>query len=609
MMELRTLPRWVLPLFALVALYSILLFLRWHQMESQPGSIITPKDPDVWLRLSLVRDWLEGAGWYHHEIARTNAPFGGITTPWTRPLDIVIAAFASLQLDGTFHHRLLVAAQWMPLLWLSLLYAGAYYGLRHLAPSPSLSWFILAMLGCIPLLPTYFGPGNADHHGALAALWVWVVAILLQPARTPLQLYAIGILLGIMLWISPEALALIALVYAIMGWEWLTGLASSNDLQKTSIAAAVVTLLAVALEHPWVDFNIPVYDSVSVVHFCLLALCALSASLLRWAPQPLTARLIYSVIVALVPLAGMGWLFPDFFNGPLVQADPFIREHFLASIAEAQSPLNKDAWYAAGLYLPILLAGSLVAVSFSKPAHSSIACQARVLGGLLLGTAILFTLQLRWNYYVMPLVAMILAASLSHFYSDDALHADGTFWLKNWLRKQSEIRQLFIRLAALCICAALPVLLVGYSPHETQAKQLNQEKGSRSACLDEARRMIFSQQLNRLIPHPHILLAPADIGGEIIFFTPHQIIASNYHREGKGLAYLRKAYQLNTGDKLRQHLMQRSVSAILLCPDYQMTKDSWLKQMWRGESLRGFIPVKRPDKTDSTPRLWVKQED
>src|SRR4051812_6793692 len=55
-----------------------------------------PPNPDVWLRLTQVRQWLAGGDFFGHQVFRTNAPFGGVTTPWTRPVDIILSVLYRL---------------------------------------------------------------------------------------------------------------------------------------------------------------------------------------------------------------------------------------------------------------------------------------------------------------------------------------------------------------------------------------------------------------------------------------------------------------------------------------------------------------------------------
>ncbi|MEJ0009650.1 MAG: hypothetical protein WDN72_03445 [Alphaproteobacteria bacterium] len=47
-------------------------------------------------------------------------------------------------------------------------------------------------------------------------------------------------------------------------------------------------------------------------------------------------------------------------------------------------------------------------------------------------------------------------------------------------------------------------------------------------CQKEARILIYGGKLEQMLGKPRVLLAPTDLGGEILFWTPESIVASNY---------------------------------------------------------------------------------
>jgi len=104
----------------LVALPHLIFVLsRWDMIPLHEGLPIGPTDPDPWLRLTLVRDWLLGGSWYSHAVSHTNTPWGGITSPWTRPLDGIIAGLVHLQPESVeLNLRLMRAALMLPFLWM-----------------------------------------------------------------------------------------------------------------------------------------------------------------------------------------------------------------------------------------------------------------------------------------------------------------------------------------------------------------------------------------------------------------------------------------------------------------------------------------------------------
>ncbi|MBX9726302.1 MAG: hypothetical protein K2X09_03460, partial [Rickettsiales bacterium] len=122
----------------------------------------------------------------------------------------------------------------------------------------------------------------------------------------------------------------------------------------------------------------------------------------------------------------------------------------------------------------------------------------------------------------------------------------------------------------------------------------------RDGCYKEARVLIRSGELVRVLPEtPITLLAPTDLGTEILFFTPHRIVASNYHREGAAIKYVWGADKITDAKALRAHLAERKVAAILLCPKVAPEKGSLLQGYVHGEPLPTWL--KRLDYALPTP--------
>jgi hypothetical protein len=209
----------VAPLFFLALLVSIPYLWPavsfWHDFPLHEGMPIGQTDPDSWLRLTLVRDWLMGGDWYSHAVTRSNAPFGGIISPWTRPLDMVIAGLASIQPESVdVTQRVLRASLLLPWIWTLLLLWGIYRVMAHAGATRPSYWMAALLLICSPLMSNYINLGNADHHGLLAVIFVWVMAGVLQKAPSWRTSAISGVLLGVGLWVSVEMLMLIVAVYA-----------------------------------------------------------------------------------------------------------------------------------------------------------------------------------------------------------------------------------------------------------------------------------------------------------------------------------------------------------------------------------------------------------
>ncbi|HYD18801.1 MAG TPA: hypothetical protein VEF76_10020, partial [Patescibacteria group bacterium] len=130
-----------------------------------------------------------------------------------------------------------------------------------------------------------------------------------------------------------------------------------------------------------------------------------------------------------------------------------------------------------------------------------------------------------------------------------------------------------------------------------------QRRATSTPCLQSLRLMVQTGALEKLLgPENLILVAPENAGGEILFFTPYRIIASNYHREGQGLAALHRITRATTAAEAETRLAARAVDAVLYCPDVT-TPESWLRQTDEpGMIPGGFTEIP----LGSTPAILLK---
>lgn len=515
----------------------------------------TPGDPDSWLRLTLVREWLNGAGWYDHDVPRTNTPLGGITTPWTRPLDLVLGFLTQIQFHGDVTIRLLRAAAILPAIWTVLLVLGMLQIARQLGKPGFMPFLSVVMLGATPILWGYFGEGNADHHAPLAVLWTWAVALNLDPQARHTRTQ--GLLLAIMLWISPEALLPIAVLYGWRALDWLCRGGDLTPLARLSGWTAFGSLLALMIERPSDQWLTPLYDTISIAHVALLLLCALAAHALALLNNPsLGRRILTAIASAALVLVGMALLYPRFFLGPMADADPYILTDFLPNINEAKPLYSKRPLFVISvLFVPVLALGAALAqLRRLSPAM-------RQMLFVLVATLALVMLQLRWVYYLVPVAAVMLAALLAPLYDDTA---------PSWNR-------LALRMALLVTILAGPLVLLSINPSKPGPVRRADQ------CEKTARVIIHSGALTRALgDKPLALYAPTDVGADILFFTPYSIVASNYHREGPGIRYVWKAKRIDSEEALRKHFAERGLKAALICPDTHFSKRSVLKRWLDG---------------------------
>ena len=581
-------PRWLarVPIWAIaIALVALpmlarALYVAW-QLPAPLGTLVGVNDPDPWLRLTLVRDWLEGGSWYSHEMLRSNAPYAGISSPWTRPLDVVIAllVWAQPAAESTTLalHR---AALLLPALWMALLLGGMAYAMRQLRAAPAAIFMTIALLGTMPVMWNYFGLGNADHHAPLCALWVWTVALLLTP--TTRHCLIAGVLLALMLWMSPEALVLIGALYAFFGLQWVLTRRSAAPLATLATAVSVGTVFAVMVERPPEAWLTPIYDSISVVYAFILVLAAALLRFIHLGEARLatrTSRLLAGKLAVSILLLAIWQVFPLAFKGPMAEVDAFIHTHFLPRITEAQPLLSEQPIYVIAMLVQPIVALIIAWHAITKPHGVYSTTQGQFLLYVLLVTLALYFSQQRWYYYCYPLVVMTLVPWLAALFAPTHPAVAHVLAARR-LAKFDEKTQALRRAPIFLVVFLLPLTLLLVMPDRAteNSKRID-------ACQQHTRKLIHGGALNTLANgKPLNMLISTDVGGEMLFFTPHRIVASNYHREGKGMEYVWEAWKIPNPASLRQHLAKRQIDAILYCPDATQPTDGFLRRLSEGKA-------------------------
>lgn len=583
----------ILGALAVVLLPYLFFALRqWHHIPLHEGEPVGPTDPDPWLRLTLAREWLTSGDWYNHLVPRTNTPIGGITSPWTRPVDMVIAALATMQPDTVeLNLRLMRAALIAPAIWMVALLMGIYRIVRLYSPLPSAYLMASLMVAAMPVTWNYFGVGNADHHAPLAALFVWVMGSVLRPTIRPAQAILAGVLVALMLWISFEAIILIAIIYLWFGLAWLRGdYSNTRALAIMASAAAITSTAALMVEYPRAQWLHAQYDTLSIVYVSLIALSAcLSWLMVKTMGHPKRYLIITSagVMAALAVVI----MFPALIHGPYGGLSPYITSHFMPRISEAK-PFYKIELLPllATAYLPIATM-FLLAAAWLKPRYAFYPKQSASILTYFIGTTLLLYLsQQRWSYYLLPLTSAALAPFIACLFAPEDARVAGQ-WPARALATLTPSQQALRRMPIIALVLALPMICLlldqALTPKNDADAQL---MGQRNACYSSARQLIRSGELTRALGStPMNILAPTDLGTEILFFTPHRIVASNYHREGDGIQYVWESETLETAPALRSYLEKRKIDVLLVCPNLTNSPESILVQYLSGAALANWL--------------------
>lgn len=514
---------------------------------------LNPADPDAWLRLTQVRQWLTGGDFFDHSVPRTNAPTGGISTPWTRPMDILLSLFYALAPSRLgMDVRLMLAAAWLPVTLgfatFALLAAAARRQFRHVQVMG------IAALLLLTSVYDYTSPGDADHHGLLATLWCGVLLVLMSDKISKASALVLGALLGAMLWISPEALILAGAVFVLLGLDAVFRPQRAAVPAFTALGATVLLTGAVFIEVPAREIlNRPLLDTLSIVHVALLCFTFFGTTAMAVAfrfPLRLQARFLTACLLGVLTLLAQYIVFPRFYLGPMGDADPYILQGFLPMVAEAKPLLHSTPEFASKALMIPALAILLMGFALSMPKIRAARLRRLViLGALIVMTLVMTLLQARWGYYLQPVAAITVATLLP------ALATAARGDAGSWLRGAPRIARPYVVLGLAVLATSMMVRTVKNDP------------APNAWCNTQLRYILQTQQLQKhLGDKPLTIFVPEDIGGEMQFFTPYRIVASNYHREHSGLRDMARIRDAKTADTAKEIIDARKIDALLYCP-------------------------------------------
>lgn len=573
-------------------------------------------DADGYMRLVRVEQLLDTGDWYDGAISRSNWPLGE-DHHWTRPLDILLLALA-------LPFRLLF--DWRD----ALAIAGAIVSpICHLAICLLAVWVVaplcrgperfLAMPAVLvqPGLLAYGTAGRADHHCLIlllffAALGAWIRALLAPHRKGPPL--AAGMLSGLGVWVSPESLLPLAVLLASGAIAWILAgplMRRPNSFLCSGLVSGI--LIAIPLQHPPEAWWAVAADQISITHLTV-ALLALgfwwavgltrilhherAAGTSAVTPDDAVSgrmhRLALGAAGALLFIVAVRLLHPEFFRGPWSDVDPEVIGVWLRFVKELQPLLPREP---AGLGLFLIHLGPAIALVplLGWWVRSGKSDPRRFVWILLLVSLVAYVplaaYQMRFSGYVgaVTAIAMIEAAR--------RLLARTEVLRSSPRRRLARVGVMGgILLGGLLSGLAAEALTGG--PDERHAPAVASQRDGECSL---SRLSGVLTDPDGLGERPHTIAAYIDFGPELLYRTPHRVLAGPYHRNHQGIL---AAYRLLTATderKVRALAEARQVDLILLCPTadrpYFLRKeeeDSLYARLVDGRAPRWIHPLRLP---------------
>lgn len=554
----------------------------------QTGGHLTSLDPDTWLHLTRLRElWLHG-GWYDTAVPRDNTPFG-VTTHWSRALD---ALALPIVWGGQWFMPLRDSLLLLPLWWNTLVLLCGLLPLmlatvRMAGGNAYAQGFVLASVAAGVFYFTLYSPRQFDYHTLLATVYVAMLALACPLARdrsrTSLAV-AMGAVAGFGVWVSVEFLFPCLLVMLWLAFLWLRD-GRLGPLWAMSAALLATALAAFVLEQPVEAWGRVEHDSLSIVHIAAMAVNVVALGLLRLCERRLSSlrlRIAAAAVAGMAMFALLAGLFPGFWLGALSTIAPGLSGTYIWRIGELR-PLH-------AIFSPLLLMAAYIGV-LGLPRLIRRGGDFDRLLALAFGTMLAaMALQTRWLGYAVPLTTLVLALWVGQCVA-----------ARRWEGVKGRWTVLLLALAPFLFAVADNLL-----PRERENVLYEPD------CLTALEEAVREDAVSHYVDaKPQRVILPENLGTMMLFFTPHSIVASNYHRNTDGILDLDRFFKSGSDKEARAIVEQRGVDVVLLCtpqPAAQeyypylhaltqggMAAPDWLRpvsQPWAGQGVRMFRVVR-----------------
>lgn len=552
--------RWlalVLPIWA--ALYGLLIAVNFDNL-----SLFKFHDPDDQLRLQQVRDLLAGQNWFDLHQYRIDAVGGGVPMHWSRLVDVPIAAvmLAARPFFGEQGAELAAMLVVPGLTLLAILSLVGWIASRVL-PRTALPMVLIAVAFAVPVIVQIL-PARIDHHGWQIALALAAVAGLLAVGERQGG-WITGAALAAWMAISFEGLPMSAWIIAILA---LAALAEPRMRPRLVAAMQALALGSVALFAATRGLSDLANhcDAIAPVHLAAFAWGAAAITAAHTLRADSQAVLLAGLAIAAAgAVAIVASVAPQCTSGSFDMLDPVVRRVWYDNVQEGK-PILAAEWHLAAQYAlpPLIGLAAAVLLAFRS-------------GGEGRRWWVLYTLVLAGALAIGLAVAR--AASIS-----GVLAAVPLGWLlSQGMMKLRRPPNPLLRMGELVAAAAvLFVILLPVVPVLAIEKLLDGKPGIAEPDSAAAKPCTARPAIAEIAAlTPGGILAPLDMGPDILIATGRPVLATGHHRGARAIRLTIDAFS-GSPSQARAIMRAKNLRYLAVCPS--------LKELgvYRQRAPRGF---------------------
>lgn len=535
--------------------------------------------PDDAMRLTQVRDFMNGQGWFDLIQHRLDPP-NTFPIHWSRLVDAPLAGLVwlfELFMPRAEAERAMLAL-WAPLLVLPMV-LGMMAVVREAIGRETEKLTIFLLAGS-PMVFVHFQPGAIDHHNVQAILEIWLMAMILRADRSSRAAMAAGVITAVALAIGPECTPYVGAACLLIGlfWCW-QGEAFAKAASRFGVSFALSTLAMFFINVGPARYGIALCDSISITHVAgsmvgglgLAALAGTNTSpRMRW----LGAFMLGISAVCAMVMVGAGYCLAD--PQPL-PAD--IKELWFDKVSEAQNLWDylENDWTEAAITYAI----PIVTLVIGLWALSVTAGRARRL-------------------WIMLYVFLLVSAAISMWqvrgcYMANVISLPFLIWAARRLGKPGEYKDWsWLRPSSIILLVVCNTLFVGIVVHLVlkplwygdRADRIEQKGKDAWACFA---RSAFTP-LNG-VP-TGLIFNTIDTGAPVLTWSPHSVVVAPYHRQVRGLSDAIHAFTGST-DFAHAIVQRRGAQYVLIC------KHSPEIEIFTETNPKGFMAELDQDKIPS----------
>lgn len=555
----------VISIILLIMLHMIIFFSSSHRE-------LHLNDVDSYMRLYQVLELHETGNWYDSIYHRSNAPYGELRQ-WTRPLDVILYAGASLLSLKLDFKSALFFWGWIigPILHIIALVA-IFWAVRPFLSTEAHSYLGFLFICQIGIF-SYFVPGDADHHHILLLFFIlstgYIIRLLITPFRVGVCLAA-GAITAIYIWISTEAMLPLLMNLLALGFLWIKE--KRDYVQKGflfSLSLFVTTAVALALERPWYDWTLMEVDRISLIHFGLFGIITLFWWGMKFfdglrSGKQLLKRFIVAFTGTVLTGLAMWIFFPKFFRGPFAYINPEVRKLLLRNSLLMQPMTSVPHFLPTfilflGFAIPVL--AFTIYMLWRKRREDYEGWLYLTIGFVIFLPISLY--QMRWTAYAEVLLVIPMAELVCCIMKKEESFLKD-FW-KPWGR-------------ALTIFFFCTFNILLYSRVSASSKLSEGPLPIKQVPMSR-----ICNYLNHYEKHPMRVLTFFFLGPEILFRTHHEVIGTPDHRNAQGILDSYRIESATQDQEAFRLIRKRKINLILLCP--RTGEESLLASSGRASTL------------------------